>query len=145
MIDLDNNMEVEFSHVTKLRVRYGETDQMGYCYYGNYAQYLEVGRVEALRDLGMSYKEMEADGVMLPVSEFQVKYLFPAKYDDELFIKSKIVGINGSRIYFEHEITNADGRLISTSKITLAFVSKETMRPILPPTLFLTLLTKHGK
>ena len=115
-------MQVDFSHVTKLSVRYGETDQMGYCYYGNYAQYLEVGRVEALRDLGMSYKEMEADGVMLTVSEFQVKYLFPAKYDDELSIKSKIVAIIGSRIYFEHEISNADGRLISTSKITLAFV-----------------------
>lgn len=138
-------MQVEFSHFTKLRVRYGETDQMGYCYYGNYAQYLEVGRVEALRNIGMSYKEMEENGVMLPVSEFQVKYLFPAKYDDELTIKSKIMAIQGSRLYFEHEIVNVEGRLISTSKITLAFVSKVTMRPILPPPLFLTLLLQYEK
>lgn len=138
-------MEIEFTHKTKVRVRYGETDQMGYCYYGNYAQYLEIGRVEALRNVGMSYKEMEEKGIMLPVSEFQVKYLYPAKYDDELTIESKITSIKGSRMFFEHEIKNEEGRLISTSKITLAFVSKETMRPILPPESFLNLILHHEK
>jgi acyl-CoA thioester hydrolase len=138
-------MQIEFTHTTKLRVRYGETDQMGYCYYGNYAQYVEVGRVEALRSVGMSYKEMEEKGIMLPVSEFQVKYLYPAKYDDELTIESKITLIKGSRMYFEHEIKNEEDKLISTSKITLAFVSKTTMRPILPPESFLNLILKHEK
>ncbi len=136
-------MQIKFIHTTKLRVRYGETDQMGYCYYGNYAQYLEVGRVEALRNIGMSYKEMEEKGVMLPVSEFQVKYIYPAKYDDELTIESKIASVKGSRIFFEHEIKNEEGKLISTSKITLAFVSKATMRPILPPESFLNLINKY--
>ena len=138
-------MEIEFTHKTKVRVRYGETDQMGYCYYGNYAQYVEIGRVEALRNVGMSYKEMEEKGIMLPVSEFQVKYLYPAKYDDELTIESKITSIKGSRMFFEHEIKNEEGRLISTSKITLAFVSKETMRPILHPESFLNLILHHEK
>lgn len=64
-------MKVDFCHKTSLRVRYGETDQMGYCYYGNYAQYFEVGRVEALREIGMSYKNLENQGVMLPVSDFR--------------------------------------------------------------------------
>ena len=68
-------MDISIKNSTKLRVRYGETDQMGYCYYGNYAQYFEVGRVEAMRSAGMSYKDLEDRGVMLPVSEFNVKYL----------------------------------------------------------------------
>ena len=79
---INNFMEYLFTQETKLRVRYGETDQMGYCYYGNYAQYFEVGRVEALRAVGMSYRDMEKDGIMLPVSEFTVKYISPALYDD---------------------------------------------------------------
>ena len=64
-------MKIEFQNEIKIRVRYGETDQMGYCYYGNYAQYFEVGRVEAMRKVGMSYKSLEEKGVMLPVSEFK--------------------------------------------------------------------------
>ena len=80
---------IEFIHETKVRVRYGETDQMGYCYYGNYAQYFEVGRVEALRSLGCSYKALEDQGIMLPVSEYNVKYKRPAYYDDELTIQTK--------------------------------------------------------
>ena len=71
-------MKTNYSHSTSLRVRYGETDQMGYCYYGNYAQYCEVGRVEAMRALGMSYKELEQQGIMLPVSEFKISYQHPA-------------------------------------------------------------------
>jgi len=76
-----------FRSETKIRVRYGETDQMGFAYYGNYAQYYEVGRVEALRGIGMSYRELEEDGVMLPVYTFSIKYLKPALYDDEITIK----------------------------------------------------------
>ena len=75
-----------YSFKTKVRVRYAETDKMGYCYYGNYATYFEIARVEALRSLGVSYKSLEDEGVFLPVSEFNIKYLKPAYYDDELTI-----------------------------------------------------------
>ena len=74
----------------KLRVRYGETDKMGYCYYGNYAQYFEVARVEALRELGLSYKELEDQGIALPVKDYSVEFKRPAKYDDELIIKTDV-------------------------------------------------------
>ncbi len=124
---------------TKLRVRYGETDQMGYCYYGNYAQYFEVGRVEALRSLGMSYRELENMGVMLPVSDYHVKYKVPAKYDDELRIVTHIKSIAGARITFDYEIYNETDRLIATATTTLVFVDKTSMRPSKPPSAFMAL------
>ena len=127
---------------TYLRVRYSETDQMGYCYYGNYAQYCEVGRVEALRDVGLSYKELEDKGVMLPVSEFSIKYKRPAKYDDLLKITTLIVAVKGPKITFEYEIYNEKGQLLVEAMTTLVFVSKETMRPIAPPDYFMALINK---
>ncbi|MBP6459438.1 MAG: acyl-CoA thioesterase [Crocinitomicaceae bacterium] len=136
-------MEINFSQKTSLRVRYGETDQMGYCYYGNYAQYFEVGRVEALRSFGMSYKQMEEAGVMLPVSEFNVRYFAPAYYDDLLLIKTKIVGMKGPRLFFEYEVENEVGKVISIATTTLVFVAKETMRPISPPDDFYQLMLQH--
>lgn len=136
-------MKINFQNTSKIRVRYGETDQMGYCYYGNYAQYFEVGRVEALRDFGFSYKEMELQGIMLPVSEFQVKYLIPAFYDDELTIITKIVSLLGARIYFEYEILNEKGKCISKASTTLVFVSKINMRPTPPPANFVSLMKKY--
>ncbi len=135
-------MKLNFFHQTKIRVRYGETDQMGYCYYGNYAQYFEVGRVEALRDLGMSYRAMEESGIMLPVSDFQVKYKQPALYDDELTIITKIIALEGCRLFFEYEIINENEKSISTASTTLVFVSKENMRPTPPPSNFIELLHK---
>ena len=86
-----------------IRVRYAETDKMGYVYYGNYATYYEVGRVEALRKLGMSYKEMEDEGIMLPVLSFNIKYFKPAFYDDLLTIKTSITEMPNTRIKFEYE------------------------------------------
>ena len=136
-------MKADFCHKTTLRVRYGETDQMGYCYYGNYAQYFEVGRVEALREIGMSYKSLEEKGVMLPVSDFQVNYKYPAKYDDELCIQTCITEINGPRLKFEYTITNQDDVLIATATTTLVFVSKEDMKPIRPPQVFLEVMEKY--
>ncbi|MGM0479866.1 MAG: acyl-CoA thioesterase [Bacteroidota bacterium] len=127
---------------TTLRVRYGETDQMGYCYYGNYAQYFEVGRVEALRSLGMSYRDLEDIGVMLPVSDFQVKYRAPAKYDDELTIVTHITSVSGARITFDYEIYNESDQLIATASTTLVFVDKHTMRPSKPPVEFMELFDK---
>tara|TARA_B100000508_G_scaffold118450_1_gene98531 strand:- start:45786 stop:46205 length:420 start_codon:yes stop_codon:yes gene_type:complete len=130
---------------TSLRVRYGETDQMGYCYYGNYAQYFEVGRVEALRKMGMSYRELEENGIMLPVSKYSVEYLFPAKYDDLLTITTYITKLDGVRLTFDYEIHNEDQRLVSKASTTLVFVNKETMRPSSPPESFIKLLSSVKK
>ena len=118
---------------TKIRVRYGETDQMGYCYYGNYAQYFEVGRVEALRGLGMSYKSLEESGVMLPVLEFKIKYLKPAFYDDLLTIKTTIKTLPAARIHFEYETFNEAGTLLNVGETTLVFINKTTNKPCPAP------------
>ena len=136
-------MDIQFKHTTSLRVRYGETDQMGYCYYGNYAQYFEVGRVEAMRAIGMSYRDLEDTGVMLPVSEFNVTYKTPAKYDDLLTVETTISHLKGPRIIFHYRITNEAGSEIVIASTTLVFVSKETMRPIAPPKNFMELLEKQ--
>ena len=135
-------MKINFTHTTSLRVRYGETDQMGYCYYGNYAQYFEVGRVEALRAIGMSYRELEERGVMLPVSDFQVKYKAPAKYDDLLIVETKITESRGARLDFQYTVFNENDQTIAEATTTLVFVAKDTMRPIQPPDAFLEII-KH--
>ena len=95
-----------FKSETKIRVRYAETDQMGYCYYGNYAQYFEVARVEALRSLGVTYKTMEENGIWLPVVDFSIKYLQPAYYDEELTILTNVVKEPTIRIFFTYETYN---------------------------------------
>lgn len=125
---------------TFLRVRYSETDQMGYCYYGNYAQYCEVGRVEALRELGMAYKELEERGIMLPVSEFHINYKRPAKYDDLIKVVTFIRSLKGPRIVFDYELYNEKNELLVSASTTLVFVAKDTMRPIAPPNYFTELL-----
>ena len=97
----------------KLRVRYAETDQMGYCYYGNYAQYFEVARVETLRSLGLSYKELEDNGILLPVSDYQIKYILPAFYDEELNIKCMIKEISDFKIKFDYQTHNQNDKLLN--------------------------------
>jgi acyl-CoA thioester hydrolase len=113
----------------QLRVRYAETDQMGFVYYGNYATYLEVGRVEMLRALGISYKEMEDQGVMMPVVEYKTRYFKPAKYDNLLTIRVTIKEKPSVRIIFEYDIINEEGVLLNKSETTLVFVNKETGKP----------------
>lgn len=132
-------MHFNFECSTSIRVRYGETDQMGYCYYGNYAQFFEVGRVEALRFLGLSYKELEDSGVMLPVSRYEVDFLAPAFYDDLLEIKTKITKVQGSKITFEYEALR-EGLLLARGMTVLVFVNKTSLRPIRPSQSFLTLV-----
>ena len=136
-------MKTSFEFPAKVRVRYGETDQMGYCYYGNYAAYFEVGRVEAMRSLGMSYRELEESGVMLPVSHFEVDYFKPALYDDELTVVTAITELKGPRLFFEYALYNEKQECISKAKTTLVFVSKENMRPIAPPSAFVELMQQH--
>jgi acyl-CoA thioester hydrolase len=134
-------MEINFKHIHTIRVRYSETDKMGYCYYGNYASFLEVGRVEAMRSRGVSYRSFEENGVMMPVLEFSIKYFLPAKYDDLLFIHTIITKIEGTRIYFEYEIFNETDKKIIAAQTTLVFVSANTMKPIPAPKEFLDLFT----
>jgi acyl-CoA thioester hydrolase len=131
------NLEIQYVHSYQLRVRYGETDRMGYCYYGNYAEFLEVGRVEAIRSKGITYKKLEDDGIMLPVSEFQIKYLAPAKYDDLLNIVTCISHLKGSRLYFTYEIFNQENKKLVEAATTLVFVKADTMKPTMAPELFL--------
>ena len=122
-----------FSSKTTLRVRYAETDRMGYVYYGNYAQYFEVGRVEALRQLGYSYKEIEDSGVILPVVDLQVKFKKPALYDDELIISTFIKELPSVRIRFEYEVRNQNDELICTGETSLVFVDPERNKPCRAP------------
>lgn len=128
---------------TKLRVRYAETDRMGYAYYGNYATYFEVARVEAMRALGMSYKSLEDDGVLLPVSEFNIKYKKPAYYDDELTIVVRVIEMPQVRFSFNYETYNKAGDLLNTAFTQLVFVNKATGKPMVIPDSFLVLISPH--
>src|SRR3978361_2112783 len=110
-----------FEHSTKIRVRYGETDQMGYMYYGNYAEFYEVGRVEMLRSLGMTYSAMEAEGIMMPVLELSCKYLKPSLYDDEISVKVIMAKMPGVKIHFRYELYNSNNDLINTGETLLVF------------------------
>ena len=117
----------------KLRVRYGETDQMGYVYYGNYAQFFEVGRVEWLRSLGVSYKSLEASGIMLPVIQLNINYMKPAKYDDELTITTILTKKPLVKIEFDFEVHNEEGILLTTGFTSLVFMDMKKNKPIRAP------------
>lgn len=124
-----------YTHEYQKRVRYGETDQMGYVYYGNYAQYYEIGRVEMLRSLGMTYKEMEQDmGIMMPVVNLEIRYLRPARYDELLTIKTTLQSLPGEKyILFHVEIFNEEGRLINGGSVRLCFVDIKSGKTVPPP------------
>ena len=126
-----------FVRETKIRVRYGETDQMGYMYYGNYAQFYEVGRVEMLRSLGMTYRSMEEAGVIMPVLDLHCKYISPALYDEEITVKVTVDKMPGMRIHFSYELFNEAKELINIGETTLVFLDINTRRPCLPPEDFL--------
>jgi acyl-CoA thioester hydrolase len=128
---------------TTLRVRYGETDQMGFVYYGVYAQYYEVGRVEAMRSLGFSYREMEESGVLMPVINLTVNYKKPAKYDDEVKIVTTVKEMPGVRITFHYECYNQHNDLLNTGSVTLVFIDKTKNRPMQPPQWFMDGFTKR--
>ncbi len=116
-----------------IRVRYAETDQMGYVYYGHYAAYFEVARVEMLRSIGFTYKKLEEEGVILPVLEFSIKYFRPAYYDNLLTIKTTISELPGARIRFQYETYNETMELLNKAETTLVFVNKTTGKPSVPP------------
>ncbi|NLR57291.1 acyl-CoA thioesterase [Chitinophaga polysaccharea] len=116
-----------FSSITTIRVRYGETDQMGYLYYGNYGLYYEVGRAEAIRELGFTYRELEEQGVIMPVAELNVKYLRPAFYDDLITVKTTLREMpKSSKIQFHSELYNERNELLNVGVTTLVFIDVKT-------------------
>lgn len=120
-------------HQFSVRVRYAETDQMAVVYHGNYAQYFEMGRVEWLRNLGVSYKWMEDNGIMLPVVSLTMNYKKPARYDDLLTVKTIFKSQTSVKIEFDYEIYNEKGELLTTGYSMLVFVDMKTGKPIIPP------------
>jgi acyl-CoA thioester hydrolase len=123
-----------FTSETQVRVRYAETDQMNIVYYGNYAQYFEVGRVESIRQLGFSYKDVEDTGVIMPVIEFTAKFIRPARYDDLLTIRTTLKELpTDHRIEFIQEVYNEKNKLLTTGKVLLYFVRVNTMEKTVMP------------
>lgn len=130
------------SNIIQFRVRYGETDQMSFVYHGNYAQYFEMGRIEWLRKLGISYKNMEESGIMLPVISLNTNYIKPAKYDDLLTLKTTLANKPLVKIKFEFEVYNENSELLTTANATLAFINSTTKKPTRAPEYLLKKLTE---
>lgn len=126
---------------TTVRVRYGETDQMRYVYYGYYAMYYEVARVESLRKLGLTYREIEAMGIIMPVLENHSKFLMAGKYDELLRIVTTIKEKPTVRIAFHYDIFNEENELIHQGHTLLAFVDQKSGRPCRPPHAMMNVLT----
>ena len=131
---------MEFNEIS-FRVRYAETDQMGIVYYGNYAQYLEMGRVEWLRSLGVSYKWMEEKGVMLPVISLKVDYKNSAKYDDLITVRTQLKKLPSVRIEFDYSIFNEEGEILIEANTVLVFMDSHRKKPIKCPDYILEKLT----
>ena len=124
----------------KLRVRYSDTDQMGYVYYGRYASYYEVARVELFRSLGFSYKNLEEEGIGMPVINMDTKYLLPIKYDEEIIIKTRIEELPSSKIIFYYDIFNKKNSLANSAKTTLTFINLSSKKPVRIPKELLELI-----
>ena len=126
----------------KIRIRYGETDQMGVVHHGNYAQYLEMGRIEWLRKLGISYKKMEEDGIMLPVLSLSLNFKQSAYYDDLINVKTQLKKLPAARIEFDYEISNEQGEILTLANTVLVFMNRITNKPIRCPKYLLDKLQK---
>ena len=124
---------MNFNGEIKIRIRYGETDQMGVVHHGKYANYLEMGRIEWLRELGTSYKKMEEEGIILPVVSLKIDFKKSAYFDDVITVKTKLVKIPTVRIEFYYEIYNQNHELLVTANTVLAFVNLNTKKPIKCP------------
>ena len=133
-----------YKNETKIRVRYGETDQMGVVYHANYATYFEVGRTEWLRQYGITYKSMEDNGIMLPVISLEIKYKNSAKYDDILTLRTSMKNLPKARIEFDYELINQSGDLLVTGNTVLVFVDMKRKRPTRCPDYLLKKLTEKS-
>lgn len=123
-----------YESTTSIRVRYGETDQMGYLYYGCYALYYEVGRAEAIRQLGFTYRQLEEMGIMMPVVELNAKYLRPALYDDLVTVKTILKQLpDSSRIQFHSELYNEQQQLLNVGVTTLVFYDPKEKQKVNMP------------
>ena len=123
-----------YAFETQIRVRYGETDQMGYLYYGNYAQYFEVGRVETIRSLGLTYKELEeVHGIWLPVVSLEMRFVRPAYYDDLLRVRSEIRELPNEHITFHVELFNERKKLVNAGRVRLCFFDAKTKKVVMAP------------
>lgn len=129
-------------HQTQIRVRYSETDQMRVVYHGNYAQYFEIGRVEWLRNQGISYKWMEENGIMLPVVSLTMNYKKPARYDELLTLKTFLKKMSTVKIEFDYELYNEKEELLTTGNSILVFVDMKTGKPTSPPQYILDVLNR---
>ncbi len=127
-----------------IRVRYAETDAMKYVYYGNYATYFEVARVELLRTYGLSYRELEEMGVWMPVKDFHISYKLPALYDDELTIEVEVRSLPESRMVFDY-ITRRGDQILNTASTTLVFVSAASGRPVRSPDALMAVIAPFFK
>lgn len=117
-----------YTSEAQIRVRYAETDQMNVVYHGNYAQYFEVGRVESIRRLGLSYKDIEASGTVMPIIEWSAKFIRPARYDDLLTIRTSVKKWPVDyRIEFHQEVFNEEGKLLTTGKVLAYFLKAATL------------------
>lgn len=134
-----------YIHEYQKRVHYGETDQMGYLYYGRYADYYEIGRCEMLRALGLTYKQMEEDyRVMLPVAAMESRYIRPAKYDELLTVRTTLRTLpHDKHMTFYVEVFNEQKKLVNGGRIRLVFVNMDTMKPMPAPTFFTDLLLNY--
>jgi acyl-CoA thioester hydrolase len=129
----------------QFRVRYAETDQMGFVHHSNYAQYFEMGRIEWLRKLGISYKNMEESGILLPVRALNIQFLRPAKYDDELTLVTTLINKPSVKVEFKFEIFNNKKICLTTATVKLAFVNKANGKPIKPPLYFIDKINESDK
>jgi acyl-CoA thioester hydrolase len=132
-----------YKHTTQIRVRYGEVDQMGYLYYGNYGLYYEVARAEMIRNYGYTYSEMEIDGTIMPVVKMTAKYLQPAKYDELLTLKTEMEVIRNIFVTFHHKIYNEQDVLINIGEVTLVFFDPKTQKKTSMPERMKTSLDKY--
>ena len=133
-----------YRHTFQKRVRYGETDQMGYLYYGRYADLYEIGRVEMLRSLGLSYKNMEEkEGIMLPVKSLQMRFVRPANYDELLTIKTVLRHLPKKDIVFHVEIFNEKNKLVNGGSVRLVFVEMESNKIVAAPEFLLEKLRPY--
>ncbi len=137
-------MAKSFTHSFQKRVRYSETDQMGYLYYGNYAGYYEIGRVEMIRSLGLTYKQLEEElQVMMPVMSLQMRFVRPAYYDELLRIETTLKEVPEKIITFHVEIFNEGNKLVNGGSVKLCFINMKTGQRIDPPELLLSKLRPH--
>jgi acyl-CoA thioester hydrolase len=133
-----------YAYETQIRVRYGETDQMGYLYYGNYAQYYEVGRVETIRSLGLTYKELEeVHGIWLPVVSLEMRFVRPAFYDDLLTVRSEIRDLPDEHITFHVEVFNEKKKLVNAGRVRLCFFDAKTKKVVPAPEYLMAKLLSH--